>query len=630
MVNALSLPSIVERLYQNATQQSGSAPKAEAKGGGDAPVAERPVPYAPKEQFVRGGPSWGNIFGNGPVLMAGGTNAPPPPPPPATAATVTSEVKHGYGPTPWVWNKWLPTNGGKGSSEYKHWHAMNDAANNVGKTFGALEKAQATEATAKKDLEAAQKARDASAQASADGKATPALEKKLGTAKTAYDKAQKATVTAQKAYDGAQAKVTSTSDDFRKFLKDNLKTAVAADPKVKELRAEKKQLDDGLAAEKAKKPDAKKVAQLEKDIKKLEAKKAPLSTGDQAKLTQAKTDLATENARKPDATKVADLEQKLKTNKDALDARKKAISDEIDAYQPIQGFDYHEYTVKNGNEKLVLRDHVQAYSTEKGGTGLALVTKPDRAGTETAIDNSAHLSGSEKKIVKAVSKFEGVFGTTENYDNGGVTWGALQWTTGKDGNGSVAEVMRRAKADHPAAYKQYFSDKGIDLDASGKNLVVTTPTGKKLSGADAVEYIRSDPNMTVAFAVAASSPDIQDAQLKSAKQDKIGRDALDRRATVTVNGQKYTFRAGDIFTSEVGAALALNAGVHAGGGGMQGRYQKALQAYFDAHPTADPTKPDTWKADADKWMWSRMASDDVDRFAYFKKNLNNNAGSYQP
>jgi hypothetical protein len=136
---------------------------------------------------------------------------------------------------------------------------------------------------------------------------------------------------------------------------------------------------------------------------------------------------------------------------------------------------------------------------------------------------------------------------------------------------------------------------------------------------------------SVAFAVAATNPGIQDAQLESAKHDKIGTDALDQRTTVQVNGKSYSFRARDIFTSEVGVALAVNAGVHAGPGGMQERFHRGLQEYFNSHPKADPTKPDTWKAEAEASMQDTMAGDDrVDRLPGFKKDLSEVPGSYQP
>src|SRR5262249_49062906 len=160
------------------------------------------------------------------------------------------------------------------------------------------------------------------------------------------------------------------------------------------------------------------------------------------------------------------------------------------------------------------------------------------------------------------------------------------------------------------------TDNGIDVE--NDVLKVTKPNGTVLTGAQAVHEVRTDPKLTAAFVGAGADTDVQAVQIEMSKKQKIDADGLNQRATVTVNGHQYTFTARDIFKSDYGAAVVANAGVHAGPGNVRGRLQAGLQDFFKNHPNADPTKPDTWRAQAEQDMLSRMIGGDAGRAKAFR------------
>jgi hypothetical protein len=480
-------------------------------------------------------------------------------------ATVTSKTAKEFGPTPWEFNKWIPTNGGKNSEKYQDWHAMRDASASLTKGTHQLETATRAQTAAQAEVKAA---------------GTDA--KKLKTAQTHFEAANKAVDKAQAHVDTAKAAVESSSAKFKQYLQGELPHIQARDPEVRNLTAKQH------AAEKA---------------------------------------LAGENKKKtPDAATVSKLQGEVEGAKKAIDARKAAVAKEISDYRPIQEFEKTTYEVNLGGQKVTLTDSAQTYATENGKGLSAHANDGGQKGVDAAVD-ATNFSDADKTIMKQISRQEGVFSTTESYDRGGVTWGMLQWTTGHDGKGSVVTVLDKIKADHPDSFKKLFQDYGIDT--SGGALTVTKPDGTKLTGADAVEAVRTDPKLSAAFAVAGTNADVQATQLALAKSQKIDHDGLDRTAHVKVGGKAYTLSARQIFTSAYGAALVANAGVHAGPGAVSARLEAGLKKFIADNPGIDLAHPEKWSAQAERAMTAVMIAGDGPRAkAYAAAGLSQAPGSY--
>lgn len=487
------------------------------------------------------------------------------PAPKLAEATVTSKTTKEFGPTPWEFNKWIPTNGGKASEKYKDWHAMRDASASLTKGTHELEKATKAQAAAQAEVKAA----------GTDPKKQKAAQSHLETANKAVDKAQAHLAT-------AKAAVESSSATFKKYLQGELPHIQARDPEVKTLTAKQHAAEKALAAENKKKT--------------------------------------------PDAATVKKLQGELDGAKKAIDARKAAVAKEISDYQPIQEFEKTTYEVNLGGQKVTLTDSAQTYATENGKGLSAHANDGGQKGVDAAVDATS-FSAADKTIMKQISRQEGVFSTTESYDRGGVTWGMLQWTTGHDGKGSVIKVLDKIKADHPESFKKLFQDYGIDT--SNGTLTVTKPDGTKLTGADAVEAVRTDPKLSAAFAVAGTNADVQTTQLALAKSQKIDHDGLDRTAHVKSGGKEYKFSARQIFTSAYGAALVANAGVHAGPGAVSARLEAGLKKFIADNPGLDLAHPEKWAAQAEKAMANEMIAGDGARAkAYAAAGLSQSPGSY--
>lgn len=481
-------------------------------------------------------------------------------------ATVTSKTTMQYGPTPWEFNKWIPTNGGKSSPKYQHWHAMRDAS--VALTKGG------------QDLEKAEKAKTA---AETELKAAGADPKKLKTAQAHLDNANKAIDKAQQHIDTAKAAIESTSAKFKAYLQGQLPDIQKNDPEVKALTAKQHAAEKALTAEKKKKS--------------------------------------------PDAATITKLEGDLAATKNDIETRKAAVAKEVADYQPIQKFERTSHEVMLDGKKVTLTDAAQTYATENGKGLSARADDGGQAGLDAAID-ATNFSDDDKLIMKQISRHEGQFSTTESYDRGGVTWGMLQWTTGHAGNGSLIKVLDKIKADHPDSFKKLFQDYGIDT--SGGVLTVTRAEGKKLTGAEAVEAVRTDPKLSAAFALAGTDANVQQTQLQLAKSQKLDRDGLDRTATVKVGGKAYTFTAKQIFTSAYGAALVANAGVHAGPGRVSERLEAGLKKFIAANPGLDLAHPEKWAAEAEKAIAATMIAGDSGRAESFRKaGLSQAPGSYR-
>lgn len=123
-----------------------------------------------------------------------------------------------------------------------------------------------------------------------------------------------------------------------------------------------------------------------------------------------------------------------------------------------------------------------------------------------------------QKVMKKVSTEEGGFEAVNTYDTGYVSVGFIQFISGKAGNGSLADVLRRMKASDPAQFATYFHSLGIDVDSKGV-VVVDPASGQVLRGEAAVSKIMADKRLTAVFQHAGDeSSSFQVAQLQQAHQ----------------------------------------------------------------------------------------------------------------
>jgi hypothetical protein len=466
------------------------------------------------------------------VADAQPTSAGPEPP---AEVEIDTQSQDKYGPTPWIWNQWLPGNGGRASPEYTFHKRMTKAAAASQAYPGTLDRAAKALASAKAKLDAANKA------AAGNGGNPKQLAAAAKAAQKAFEQATSKHAEAVASKAKIEAELTNSQAAFKAWL----------------LVAVKHQMRKNLAGW-------------------------------------------------------------------------PAVKAEIDAYQPIQHYEQTTYVVTINGKSVRLTDHAQAYSTELA-EGLGGTVRGDtHAAVEAAVD-ATRFGPDDKAVMKAISVHEGTFTTTESYDIGGVTWGFLQWTTGLDGRGSVIHVLNKIKATAPEAYRTWFLSHGIDVKNGA--LIVKRSGKPDLVGPDAVKAVRTDPTLSAAFALSGTDPQIQNAQLEIAKVNKMDRDGLDRTATVTFgkgkDAKSYTYKARDIFTSEWGAAIVANAGVHAGPGRVSERLASGLKAFLTAHPKLDRSAPSQWAAQAEAFIAPRMIAGDAERSkAFAKRGLSKDSGTY--
>lgn len=541
------------------------------------------------------------------------TNAakpPPPPPPPATPTVVSDKKATEFGPTPWTWNKWLPENPGDKSPEYAHWRKLHNAAAHQNKAEKAAPAAAEVEKKATETRDAA-KAKLTALAGSTDRTAVAKATRELKSAEDKLTAAQTKRKAADEDLVKAKQEVTDTSAAFKTFLKGKIGTARTHDADWVQKNQAVAGAEKALKDEQGIKPRPKEVTRLQRELDRLTRSKAP-----QADIAAKQAELDTEKNRKPDPAKVATLTQDLATKKTARDDREKQILADMDAYKPIDKFERRYVEMEVNGTKVYMADHVDAYSTELADGLKGYTPSVTENSVNTAVDAS-NLGKDDKLIMKGISAKEGNFATTENFDVGGVTWGMTQWTSGQNGDGSMIEVMKKIKSEHPDTYNRYFRDNGIDYDATG-HLKVTKDDGTVVSGAAAVKELRTNPRLTAALVAAGADTDVQAVQIEMSKSQKIDREGLNRPATVTVKGQQYTFQARDIFKSDIGAAMVANAGVHGGPGEVSRRLREGLEAFFAKHPDADPKKPETWRAQAEQEMLDVMTAGDGNRRTAFR------------
>lgn len=174
----------------------------------------------------------------------------------------------------------------------------------------------------------------------------------------------------------------------------------------------------------------------------------------------------------------------------------------------------------------------------------------------------AGVSGSERKVMAAVSLLEGGFDSVNTYDTGFVSVGFIQFACLQAGAGSLGQVLRREKQENPAAFQADFRQFGIDVAETAELVAVDPATGAELAGADAAMKIIEDKRLIAVFQRAGKlSQAFRAAQIKVAKAMYYpGNDEV----AIQVGGQTLSGPISTIVKSEAGMATLMDRKVNTG------------------------------------------------------------------
>jgi hypothetical protein len=306
-------------------------------------------------------------------------------------------------------------------------------------------------------------------------------------------------------------------------------------------------------------------------------------------------------------------------------ARVAELKAEVDA-DPMQMETYTrtKYKFEVDGITVHLYDHVDAYGTvtDRGLEGSAAPAGPEQRSVGQLIDDDPTIHGSNKEILKIVSSLEGKFGTVNTWDQADVTWGFIQWTTGRDGRGSLINLLVLCKTLFPAVFERRLHRYGIDVKAE-VGLVVTLADGQIKTGKDAARHIQVDPVLTAVLAAAGEDPDFKSVQLRQANA-KVGKEVL--HATITLEDRKI--KISDILTSEraVGGAFAF--AVHGGASRLRDCLTDAIETWAKKH-NIDLTRPvSEWGPGAEKAGVDALTRAEPSRTAKMA-GLSDESGSYE-
>ncbi len=332
-------------------------------------------------------------------------------------------------------------------------------------------------------------------------------------------------------------------------------------------------------------------------------------------------------ARTTDAAAIKAAQTALDDARRRYDARLLELKQEVEDDPMEMGtFTRTRYTIRVGDTTVSLHDHVEAYATiaERGLEGSARRDAGATAQTvDQLVDADSTISSSTKKIIKLVSSFEGRFSSVNTWDIADVTWGFIQWTTGKSGKGSLIDTLLACKAHAPDAFDQRLRRFGIDV-TKGDGIVLTLPDGTVKKGKDAARHIQIDPVLTAILSASGEDPEFKIAQLRHAN-DKVGKEVL--RSTVTVGGRKV--KLGEVLTSELAVGGAFNRAVHAGASAVQKLLSGALNAWAKKEKI-DTSRPVTeWGADADAVCITALRGVETDRMRTMAATLSAAPGSFE-
>ena len=217
------------------------------------------------------------------------------------------------------------------------------------------------------------------------------------------------------------------------------------------------------------------------------------------------------------------------------------------------------------NDVYGYQDHTNvpvtyAYYRFPQGVGTSGTPLPDAE--RTALFTAAGLTETQRRVMMAVSKFEGSFDAVNTYDTGYVSVGFIQFITLDDGRHSLADVLAHEKTDSPAEFERDFRRFGIDLTTDRVVAVVDPATGAELTGPDAVRKIVDDKRLIAVFQRAGkTSTAFRVAQIRVAKENYWPEDDM---ISVTVNGQTLSGKVSDVVKSEAGLATFFDRKVNRG------------------------------------------------------------------
>ena len=179
-----------------------------------------------------------------------------------------------------------------------------------------------------------------------------------------------------------------------------------------------------------------------------------------------------------------------------------------------------------------------------------------------------------------VSAEEGGFEAVNTYDTGFISIGFIQFISGADGTGSLADVLREMKTSNPADFATYFHSMGIDVDSVALT-VVDPATGTILRGSDAVTKVMDDKRLTAVFQRAGTdSLSFRAAQVKRAQAAYY---LAPKSFTVTQAGVTITGNYQDVLTSEAGKVALMDRAVQKGVGSAKSKFATACKAVMTAH-----------------------------------------------
>jgi hypothetical protein len=394
------------------------------------------------------------------------------------------------------------------------------------------------------------------------------------------------------------------------------------------MQAEKKAEKTAAAAKTAKANAALAAARAELTAATDEAKKfiAKSLFEKDKQLKDLKTQLAAATKKK-NAAAITELKQAIATRLDKIradvaDMKHTDIGHTDDSvFSPVTtDVTHHDYAFSDG-EHVRVHDHVVAYAT----------TVPFGVDSEGPIDHAqvknvmatAGLSESRRKILQAISGFEGGFDTVNTYDRAKVTWGFVQWTGGS--HSDLTRTLTIIKQQHPEAFAKHFQVYGIDV--VGNELMITPQDGSPaIKGDEAAKALMRNPRLTAVLAHAGRNNEIQKGEVQAASQLEI-EEALSQPVLFVSGKETVSTTAGALITSEYGVGLLANMFVHSGSGAARATVHAAVIGYLTAHPYAAGDK--AWRAGVEAAIISGLATRDSDRATSLRKQLNADPGSFR-
>ncbi|OWY26198.1 LysM peptidoglycan-binding domain-containing protein [Sphingobacteriales bacterium UPWRP_1] len=189
--------------------------------------------------------------------------------------------------------------------------------------------------------------------------------------------------------------------------------------------------------------------------------------------------------------------------------------------------DFTEYYINfpayngQGKEQLLFNNFVRSgFTINVNGISYPGEVSPKSLTLQTYINTG--LNAIQAKALKYVSEHEGDFDALNTYDKANFSYGFIQFA----GNGGgLAPMMGFLKYKYPETFQNRFQKYGIDVEYSIYNgniddahLVVVAASGQLLRDIAAEQHLRDNKQLCAVFVKAAYAPNVQRAQIESAKR----------------------------------------------------------------------------------------------------------------